>query len=260
LHKLQINGATIAYHDVGASHGGAAPLLLLHGFTGTARLHLGPLIDAIGAERRVIAPDLRGYGASRPPARDFPPDFYQRDAADMCALLDALGLKNVHIAGFSDGGESALIMAALRPDLVRSVFAWGVCGVIAPEMVQSVERWLPVSDWEQSRPEWRAEIIEHQGAEQFQPMIEGWVSAARAIAAAGGNTARDTAALIRCPALVANGDGEVGNPLPATQELVARIPRGELRIVERSGHAIHEQQPQVFLRLLREFLAQNDGG
>jgi valacyclovir hydrolase len=258
VHTLQLNGATIAYHDVGAAHGSAAPLLLLHGFTGTAQLHLGALIDTLSARRRVIAPDLRGYGASRPPARDFPPNFYQRDAADMCALLDALNLKGVHIAGFSDGGESALLMAAMRPELARSVFAWGVCGVMVPEMMRSVERWLPVSIWEQTRAAWRDEIIEHQGAEQFQPIIEGWVGAARAISAAGGNIARDSAAQIRCPALVANGDGEVGNPLYAAEALVERIPNGALRIVEHSGHAIHEDQPEVFTQLLSDFLAQHD--
>ena len=37
--------------------------------------------------------DPRGYGNSRPPARDFPPDFYQRDADDGAALMDALGVK-----------------------------------------------------------------------------------------------------------------------------------------------------------------------
>ncbi|MBC8075649.1 MAG: alpha/beta hydrolase [Chloroflexales bacterium] len=258
MHPRHLTGATIAYHDVGVARGDAAPLLLLHGFTGTARLHLGPIIDAIGAERRVIAPDLRGYGASRPPARDFPPVFYQRVAADMCALLDALGLKDVHIAGFSDGGDSVLLMAATRPDLVRSVFAWGVCGVIAPEMVRAVERWLPVSGWAQSRAAWRNEIIEYQGAEQLEPLIEGWVGAARAILAAGGDTALGSAAQIRCPVLVVNGDGEVGNPLPAAQALAARIPHGALQIVAHSGHAIHEEQPHAFMQLLRDFLARND--
>ena len=142
-----------------------------------------------------------------PPARDFPPDFYQRDASDMCALLDALSLKDVHIAGFSDGADSVLLMAAARPDLVRSVFAWGVCGVIAPEMVQSVERWLPVSAWGESRAAWRDEIIQHQGADQLEPLIAGWVGAARAISAAGGDTALASAPQIRCPVLVANGEG-----------------------------------------------------
>ena len=50
----------------------------------------------------------------------------------------------------------------------------------------------------------------------------------------------------------------MGNPLAAAQELVARIPRGSLQIVAGSGHAIHEEQPQIFMRLLRDFLAHND--
>ena len=38
-------------------------------------------------DSRVIAPDRRGYGATRPPARDFPDNFYEREARDMACLL-----------------------------------------------------------------------------------------------------------------------------------------------------------------------------
>ncbi|MEZ4516487.1 MAG: alpha/beta fold hydrolase [Chloroflexota bacterium] len=59
---------TLAYWDIGEGD----PLVLLHGFTGTARRDLGDLIDTYSSDYRIIAPDLRGYGASRPPNRSFP--------------------------------------------------------------------------------------------------------------------------------------------------------------------------------------------
>ena len=183
---------TLSYLDLGPADG--RPLLFIHGFTGTALGDLGEVIDAFVANYHVIAPDLRGYGASRPPNRDFPPDFYERDAADLAALLDHLALGPVAVLGFSDGAEVSLLLAAARPDLVRGVVAWGVSGVISPEELASVERWLPVSAWGPERETWKQQIIERHGAEQLASMIAGWVGAARAITAGGGNICYEQAA------------------------------------------------------------------
>jgi valacyclovir hydrolase len=252
MHRVVLgNNTTLAYHDQGTG----APILLVHGFTGTARSHLGWLIDNLGTDHRVIAPDLRGYGASRPPQRDFPVDFYQRDAHDLAELLDRLGPGPAIVLGFSDGAESALLLAAERPDLVRAVLAWGVAGVIAPAMVASVRPWLPVSAWGADRDEWRRQIIADHGEEQLVPLIEGWVAAAEAIAAAGGNICLAQAAAIRCPTLLINGAGEVGNPPDAVRRLAARIPDCRLEFVAGSGHAVHEDQPELFRQRVRTFLA-----
>lgn len=244
------DGATIAYHDVGAG----PPLLLMHGFTGTARVHLGTLIDDLQTDHRVIAPDLRGYGASRPPVRDFPPDFYQRDAADMAELLDHLAPGPVVALGFSDGAESALLLAAMRPDLVRGVVSWGVAGVISPQMAAAAQAWLPVANWGPSRAAWRDEIVALQGEDQVEPLISGWAGAAAAILAQGGNICYEQADHIACPALLINGDGEVNN-LPADVErLAARIPQGRLVFVPNSGHGIQDDQPEQLRTLIRDFL------
>jgi valacyclovir hydrolase len=253
MHKAVLaDGAMIAYHDEGAG----PPLLLMHGFTGTARSHLGGLIDDLACDYRVIAPDLRGYGASRPPARDFPPDFYQRDAADMAALLDQLAPGPVAALGFSDGAESALVLAAARPDLLRGVVAWGVAGVVSPQMLAAAQRWLPVSAWGPKRADWRAEIVATQGEAMLEPLVAGWAAAAAAIVVAGGNIVYDQAASIRCPALLINGDGEVNN-LPAdVRRLAARIPACRLEFVADSGHSIQDDQPALLSAMIRAFLAE----
>lgn len=242
----------LSYLDLGQGE----PLLFIHGFTGTALGDLGNLIAEFEAGYHVIAPDLRGYGASRPPNRDFPPDFYERDAADLAALLDRLALGPVTVLGFSDGAEVSLLLAAARPDLVRGVVAWGVSGVISPEELASVERWLPVAAWGPERATWKQQIIERHGAEQLTSMIEGWVGAARAITARGGNICYQQAALIECPVLLLNGDGEVGNTPRDARRLAARIPRAQLEFVAGSGHPIHRDQPAVLLDHIRRFLAE----
>jgi len=240
----------LSYLDLGQGE----PLLFIHGFTGTALGDLGEVIAEFAADYRVIAPDLRGYGASRPPNRDFPPDFYERDAADLAALLDRLALGPVTVLGFSDGAEAAVLLAAARPDLVRGVVAWGVSGVISPEELASVERWLPVAAWGPERETWKRQIIERHGAEQLESLIAGWVGAARAITARGGNICYEQAARIECPVLLLNGDGEVGNTPRDVRRLAARIPNCRLEFIACSDHAIHRDQPAALLGHIRDFL------
>ncbi len=240
----------LAYWDIGEGD----PIVLLHGFTGTAMGHLGDLIETLAADHRVIAPDLRGYGASRPPNRDFPADFYERDTLDVAALLDALRIGPAVVMGFSDGSELAVLLAALRPDLVRGVVAWGVSGVISPEELAKVETWLPVSGWGSERERWRSEIVRLQGAEQLESMIEGWVGAARAITAAGGNICLEQAGEIRCPVLLLNGVGEIGNTPRDVMHLCETIPDCRLVFVETCGHAIQDDQPDELKRHIDEFL------
>lgn len=246
------DGVRLSYLDEGMGDA----LMLIHGFTGTAETDLGDLIHTLQPTHRILAPDLRGYGASRPPNRDFPPDFYQRDAADLAKLLDAIQPGPVTLLGYSDGAEVSLLLAAARPDLVRGVVAWGVCGVISDEELASVAAWLPISGWDSERAKWKREIIKRHGAEQFEPMITGWVAAARAIHARGGNISLDTAHLIKCPVLLMNGDGEVGNTPRDIKNLASRIPDCRLEFVLNSGHPIQREQPALLLKRISRFLAE----
>lgn len=246
------HGVTLAYHDEGQGK----PVLLLHGFTGTARSHMGLLIDDLRLDRRVIAPDLRGYGASRPPERDFPPDFYQRDATDMAHLIEQLGVGAVSVIGFSDGAESAILLAARYPDRVAKLVAFGVSGVISAPMAAAAQRWLPVSAWGPERAEWRAEIIADQGEERIEPLVAGWASAAQAIRTAGGNICYQEAAQVRCPTLLINGDGELYNLPEDFARLAARIPKARAEIIAQSSHVIQLDQPARLRSMIRAFLTE----
>jgi valacyclovir hydrolase len=64
---------------------------------------------------RVIAVDLPGSGRSEPQPRSYTAGYYYDDARALLGLLDALGISLAHLAGFSDGGEAAVLMAGLRP-------------------------------------------------------------------------------------------------------------------------------------------------
>lgn len=97
--------------------GSGPPLLLLHGYPQT---HLMWHRVAAGlAERfRVVAADLRGYGASgKPPAGDDYAGYSKRTMArDMVELMDALGFPRFAVAGHDRGGRVAYRLALDAPE------------------------------------------------------------------------------------------------------------------------------------------------
>ncbi|MCE0763292.1 alpha/beta hydrolase [Pseudonocardia kujensis] len=81
-------------------------------------------------DRPTVALDLRGHGAS---TTDGPFTVEEGYVPDVLAVLDALGLQRVHLAGGSLGGSISLALAALHPDRVLSVATFGsTLGVDAP--------------------------------------------------------------------------------------------------------------------------------
>lgn len=245
------NGTSLAYIRAGET---GEPVVFLHGFTGTAHSHFANEITLLAPHMQVYGVDLRGYGASRPPNRVYGVDFYQNDAADVIGFLEALSLGSVHLVGFSDGSETAVMVAALAPQLVKSVVAWGICGRITPEMVTRVRRWLPVSAWGPDREAWKREIIETQGVEQFEPMIAGWVDAAERIAARGGDILHAIAHRVTCPVLIVHGAADEGNPVPVVQELCGRISGAELLLLDGVGHSVQDEAPAALHQAMRRFL------
>lgn len=112
MHRLQVNGVRIAWTEAGRGQA----ILLLHGLGGSHddwRLQL----PEFAARHRVIAPDLRGFGASG--RRE--PFTIQQHARDVLALLEALDIRRAHVVGLSMGGAVAIQMALLRPAAVASL-------------------------------------------------------------------------------------------------------------------------------------------
>ena len=109
--------------------GSGEPVLLLPGFSDRVENH-NALREALGRNYRVITADLPGSGRSLPQPRNYHPGYYLEDAQAFIALLDHIDVSAAHILGFSDGGEVALLMAAIKPNAVRSVLTWGAQGSI----------------------------------------------------------------------------------------------------------------------------------
>jgi pimeloyl-ACP methyl ester carboxylesterase len=97
----------LAHHRGGAGE----PLVLVHG-TGSQWQVFRPVLEPLAARRDVIAPDLPGFGASPafPAAAAHTPQAF---AEAVAGLLDGLGIREAHVAGFSLGGGIAYELGRL---------------------------------------------------------------------------------------------------------------------------------------------------
>jgi pimeloyl-ACP methyl ester carboxylesterase len=99
----------------------ATPVLLLSGSDATTLRWPESLLEALtGAGHRVVAFDPRDCGASTKIDPDQP---YQLDAmaADAVGVLDALGIAQAHVVGYSMGGAIAQVLALEVPERVRTL-------------------------------------------------------------------------------------------------------------------------------------------
>ncbi|WP_430382189.1 alpha/beta fold hydrolase [Streptomyces sp. P10-4] len=111
LRRVTVNGVGLNV----ATAGQGPAVLLLHGFPHTWRLW-SEVIGPLARRHRVIAPDLRGFGAS-----DRPADGYDAGtlATDAEALLDALDAGPAAVVGIDLGTPPAFLLAMRRPGRVR---------------------------------------------------------------------------------------------------------------------------------------------
>jgi pimeloyl-ACP methyl ester carboxylesterase len=117
--SIQTPVLNIAYEETGNPQG--FPIVLLHGFPDDIHAfdQVGPPLAKAGY--RVLAPYLRGYGPTR--FRNASAPRMAEQAAigqDLIDFADALGLKQMALAGYDWGGRAAAIAAALHPERVRA--------------------------------------------------------------------------------------------------------------------------------------------
>ncbi len=236
-------GARLHYEDVGSG----SPVIALHGRFGTAQTNFPQLLDWLSPSYRVLGPSLRGYGQSEPKPRDYPLDFYHRDARDLIAFMDALKVERAHLLGFSDGGETALVAAGLAPDRFRSVAVWGAVGYFGPEIRPIVQSNYP-ADW------MKEETKQLHGIVDPNPIVLQWVQALKYMIDSGGDVSLSLAPKITAPVLLMLGDQDHLNPEAYGQKFIAQTRSGRL-VMFPTGHSIHKEDWADFQRVLGEFLA-----
>ncbi|MCC7124753.1 MAG: alpha/beta hydrolase [Acidobacteria bacterium] len=121
VHRLQINGLDYAVTEEGSGE----PLLLFHGFPDSARLWRHQIPALVAAGFRVLAPDLRGFGATARPADE---SAYTLGTVlgDITALLDHFGVARTRLVSHDWGAALGWALAAYLPERVHSHIACSV--------------------------------------------------------------------------------------------------------------------------------------
>jgi valacyclovir hydrolase len=234
-------GVRLHYEDVGDG----VPVIAIHGWIGTARDHLGHVIDWLSNDYRVIAPTLRGYGLSRPPERDFPNNFYERDAGDIIALMDALDIERAHIMGYSDGGEVTLIAAGTHPARFYSAATWGSTGYFLPELRAVAQRSAPATFLINDPA-----LCEQHGITNPKGYVADWIRAFTFMVDRGGDVSLHLAPNMTMPVLLMLGDKDTLNPIAGGQRFVDAAPHGKLEVFKDTGHPVHDEQPEQFRQVV----------
>jgi pimeloyl-ACP methyl ester carboxylesterase len=124
------NGIEYAYREVGA---GDVPLVSLQHFRGNLDNWDPALIDDLAAERRVVTFNNRGVASTTGAT----PNTIEAMADDAFAFVDAMGLEEIDLLGFSIGSFVAQEIALVRPDLLRRV----VLASSAPQGAEGMHGW-----------------------------------------------------------------------------------------------------------------------
>jgi pimeloyl-ACP methyl ester carboxylesterase len=141
---ITANGVDLHYLQMGSG----PDLVMLHGISGNLAVWHLRMVPLLQQHFRVTTYDLRGHGNS-----SMPPSGYttRNMAADLCGLLDGLGIAQADIVGHSFGADIALHFALLNPGRARKL------ALIEPGVPALMQERKHV-DWEG----WRywAEILE----------------------------------------------------------------------------------------------------
>lgn len=251
--------------------GEGPPVLLLHGFTGTARswaVH----VEALAASHRVIAPDLLGHAGSDVPAE---PSAYalERQAGGLRDLLALLDATPAAVVGYSMGARLALVLALTQPQVVeRLVLESPSPGIVddddraarrladehlADEIERDgveafVDRWaaMPIFESQAALP---ADIRAAQRHERLRHTTVGLAASLRGAGQGAMAPLHDRLPSIDAPTLVIAGALDTTGRERA-HTVADGIPDAHLEIIDGAGHNPHLETAATFSRLVTDFL------
>jgi 2-hydroxymuconate-semialdehyde hydrolase len=259
-------------HDQG--RGAGTPVLFIHGsgpgVSAWANWRL--VLPEVAKDRRVIAPDMLGFGfTDRPPGIRYDMDTWVQQALD---LLDALDLAQVNLVGNSFGGALALALACGHPQRVKRLVLMGAVGVPFPitqgldevwGYTPSYENMRRIMDWfafdrglvtdELAQLRYEASIrpgFQESFAAMFPAPRQRWVDAMCSPEAAIRGLPHET--------LVVHGRDDKVIPLATSLSLANLIPKAQLHVFGQCGHWTQIEHAARFNRLIRDFFDEGDAG
>jgi 3-oxoadipate enol-lactonase len=255
VHTLELPATTLAYDDLGPAGGGPA-LLFVHGHP-FDRSMWRPQLAAF-ASRRVIAPDLRGYGASTGAVGT-----WADLADDLVDLMDALRVPRAVVVGLSMGGQIALDLARRHPDRVAGLLLADTTAAGEPDRpgrLAAADR-LEREGMDPYAVENLYLMVRPGAAERVAARVLDMMRTADPAGAAAAQRARadrpdQLAALARVavPTTVVVGADDRFTPVSDARAIADRVPGAELAVINDAAHLPNLEQPAAFNSALAALL------
>ncbi|MGN0125720.1 MAG: alpha/beta fold hydrolase [Rhodococcus sp. (in: high G+C Gram-positive bacteria)] len=267
---IRTAGFETNYHDVGEGDG--IPVLLLHGSGAgvSAWANWRGLIPVLAEQRRVIAPDLVGFGyTTLPDPVRF--EIFDTWIDQILALLDGLEIPKVHVVGNSFGGGLALHLAVRHPQRLGRIVLMGAGGVqfdFTPELdalwgytpsVENMKKIMDIMAYDRSLvtdelAELRYRATARPGAQEafeqvFPEPRQRWLDAQI--------VPDEDLAAIEHEVLILHGREDRVVPVAASQKMFDLIPNSQLHIFGKCGHWTQIEHAARFQQLVSAFFAED---
>ncbi|MGM9466774.1 alpha/beta fold hydrolase [Streptomyces murinus] len=256
----------LSYTDKGPKTSHRAPLLLLHGHP-FDRTMWDPQVARFSAERRVIAPDLRGYGTSPVTPGTVP---FARHADDLAELLDFLGVDTCVLAGLSMGGQLAMECYDRFGDRIRGLVLADTFAT--PETPEGKRGRRAMADrlLAEGMRGYADEVLERMVAPYADAGVKAHVHGMMTATPPEGAAAslrgraerpdyRPVLTRVSVPALIVVGADDTYTPVSDAEALGAAVPDSVVEVVEGAAHLPNLERPEEFNRALHAFLLRVDG-
>ncbi|MGJ8604277.1 MAG: alpha/beta fold hydrolase [Marivita sp.] len=236
------------------------PLVFVHGFMGGSR-QWPTLTSALQGVVDVVTVDLPGFGENADRAA---PDSIAGYADWVINTLGTKGIDRFHLLGHSMGGMIAQEIAATIPERVSRLVLYGTGATGAlPGRFETIEmsKWRAQSDGPRKTARRIAAtwFLEHE----YAPAFEACAAIAERSSLQAINAGLDAMhswcgvhklESIDADTLVIWGDHDRTYPWQQTEQLWTSIPRSALAVIPNCAHAAHLEKPDIFNRILRDFM------
>ena len=244
------------------------PLLILHGFTGSASA-MEPLVDRLSGRR--IVPDLIGHGRSESPA-SLNPYSLSNISNQLVSLLTQLDAPRAHVVGYSLGGRIALTLAANHPTMISSLAVIGASpGIpdnrerlhrlnndrdLADSICQKgigsfVDSWMGSPMWNSLQQRMTPEQWTRSLAQRRSSHPLGLANSLRASGTGTMSPMHNKLKHLNVPTLLIVGE-EDQKFRGIAKEMAAALPHGSCHVIKESGHATHLERPDATARAISE--------
>lgn len=250
---VEVDGLPVRYFESSpASAAGGEAIVLLHGLGDSAETW-ARVMPRLARERRVLAPDLAGFGRTPVPREGMSLSALVRN---LDGFLDALGVERAVLVGNSLGGAVAVRYAANNPGRVEHLFLLNSAGLL-----NEVPPELEPGTREEARELVRITFGPEAGTPRF--LLDDLIRASRDPArrtylrSDEPTDIREDLGRIEAPTTIIWGEHDRLIPPEHGEIMRGSIPRSELIVLPDAAHLPQIQTPEEVLRIIMARLPRN---